>query len=148
MFTIFLAYVFARVAQRRIQGERLLGGEGPPLSLTTRAIWICGSGVAFIACVGYALACLTEILAEWARSAADSAVSNVPRWRLAARVNAICARVLARISGGVAAAASVVALIFGWCPLGDIISSRAHRAGDVAHAAAREARAAACKGST
>jgi hypothetical protein len=141
LITAFLAYMSFRATTRLFQGDPPLG-DGPTPSMTTRSIWIVIALGGFIACVGYALACLAEILAIGAQSAADSALSNAPRWRLAAKINALVARGLASGSGGFAAAASVVALAFAWCPFGTVISTRAHHASDVAYAAATEARAA------
>ncbi|KUN94078.1 hypothetical protein AQJ67_37625 [Streptomyces caeruleatus] len=132
---------------RIIQGEPL-AGDGPTPSLAVQIFWLFFLGGGLIACVGYALACLAEILADWVQSAADSAVSNAPRWRLAARTNTVFARGLARSSGASAAAASVIALVFGWCPLGNAISTRAHHASDVAYAAVAKARAATRKRAT
>ncbi|MFI0540551.1 hypothetical protein ACH3VS_16910 [Streptomyces sp. WSLK1-3] len=145
--TLFLAHVAFYGMRRIMQGEPL-AGDGPTPSHTVQIFWLFFLGGGFIACVGYALACLAEILADWAQSAADSAVSNARRWRLAARTNTVFARGLARGSGATAAAASVVALVFGWCPLGNVISARAHHASDVAYAAVAEARAATRKRAT
>ncbi|MEU0060414.1 hypothetical protein [Streptomyces sp. NPDC006334] len=139
--TLFLAYVAVYGMRRIIRGEPL-AGDGPTPSLAIQTFWLFFLGGGFVACVGYALACLAELLADWAQSAADSAVSNAPRHLLAARTNTVFACGLARSSGASAAAASVIALVFGWCPLGHIISTRAHHASDLAYEAVAAARAA------
>lgn len=142
LLTAGLGYLAAYAAWACAVGVTPFGEARLDASLVSRIFYAGFWVFVLVACVGYAFSCLAEILADWADSAAESAVSNAAQWRIVATMNSMWAQVIARASGGSAAMASVISLVLGWCPLGHAISSRAHNASRNADIAAVEARAA------
>ncbi|MFB6948681.1 hypothetical protein ACFCXP_03500 [Streptomyces niveus] len=142
LLTAGLGYLAAYAARACAVGVSPIGDGALDASMAGRIFYTGFWVFVLVACVGYAFSCLAEILADWADSAAESAVSNAAQWRIVATINSMWAHAIARASGGSAALASVIALVLGWCPLGHAISSRAHNASRNADIAAVEARAA------